>query len=268
MLFLTPLIVLLYTSETSGTKVIVLMTMAALGYMIKPSFAMISLAFSLGALVLSRRAVVAGAVGSLLALAVIAPQSYSTWWREGTLVPYTNSNILAAQLGWSITHWRYETVMVGSDGTGRSYATEFVEPADPVAWLYDNPGPAFSLALGHTIAAFDWTNLRPYIIDDALPAYPARNILIGAMLFLGFSRMINRRGYCTRDYALDVLLVGNLAVLPFLAVETRFTLIPMIIVSILVLEHFKAGVSWQTAVRACGFGLVFSFATFMIQTTV
>lgn len=272
-----PLIVAAYLAlknEKSGTALVLIAALAAAAWMVKSALITIALPATLvWAMVLfnSRRlphAWIASAASVLIACLIIAPQVYVAYWKLGTLYPYPNGSVFVDQLAWGHEYWKWETVMPPEGNPkGRAWLSPFgpIAPAEYVGSMLANPLKAVELFGGHLLTAFDYTNLKVYIDNLALPPMSPNNVIVGMIIFLGLQRTLSLVGpgrYRLHDAVIDASLFGGIVMLPLLAVETRFSLIPMTMLTVRFLEAVTARTRdiSQSIGMALIFGLVFATA--------
>jgi hypothetical protein len=196
-----------------------------------------------------RKGIIAGAAATLAFAIIVAPQIYVSVSRFGSWFPYPNSQILSKQLAWGSTMWHYATT-VTTDGTtklkfaGRRYLTpyEAAVPENYAGYLIENPRIAIALFGGHLVGAFDYTQLKTYVTDPEIETFSPTNLVVGFAIFaclMLWLRRLMERTYDVSDFFLDAIFFGVVAVLPLLAVGTRFSLLPMIVI-------FLRLISWTT----------------------
>ena len=128
---------------------------------------------------------------------------------------------------------------------------------------------ALSLAVGHFFAAFNYASMKTYAQNFQAPAFSLLNFSIGMILFLGIMGSILAYMYqpkALENIFIDGVIVGNAALLPLLAVETRFSLISMAFLFLRAFQLPSLVKSREVGVLI-GFGAVlFSFAFVLIGT--
>ena len=208
-----------------------LLVFAALAWMVKGSFSAISIPVAGLAVVMavqtkgSRLAVLGGA---FLALIIIAPQSYVAWHKFGTLYPHPDWTVMAKQIVWGHSAWRYETSTEDGNWRGVFRPAPFpvIEtPDEYITRLKTAPLEIAALWVGHVVGAFDHSQLKVYIVEARSSLFSPFNVLVGAVLFLGLARwagVLRGGNYRRSDFFLDSIMLGGAAALPLLAVETRF----------------------------------------------
>jgi hypothetical protein len=178
--------------------------------------------------------IVSAVGGAMIAVIVVLPQVYIAWHKFGTLFPYPAVSILEKQMVWGYRSWRYETDMTGEKPRGVFFPTPFVPIKDKTEYLdrlRSSPGEVVALWIGHVVAAFDYSHLKTYVTEKRSP-FSVFNVVVGTVIFLGVAQWsLALRIYDRADVFLDSVLIGSVAVLPFLAVETRFSLLAMTVLS-------------------------------------
>jgi hypothetical protein len=231
--------------------------------MIRASLLPVSALVVLLALFVGRKKPVMLALSVCLALVVVAPQSYVAMQRFGTPYPYPSNSLLASQMAWAQQMWKYETLIQMPASTGIKYPTPF----HPVA----SQGPVGSLlqfvatSAGHVVAAFDYTHPKVYSTEYGPPRLSLINVVVGAALALAISQWaatIVQRRYHTADALLDAVVAGNLAVLPFAAVELRFALPAAMALAV---RALKSRPPLHLAFMAVAFGFFFATATLWLN---
>jgi hypothetical protein len=248
-LVLGPLIFAIYLLLHNGRNsaaVVTLGVFAGAAWMIKPSFLIIACAaWALAAYICLRSLTIKSATLSLLLGvvafgAIIAPQVHVASTKFASFSPYPKQDVMRLQLAWGTGLWRYETYLIPfirPVGRGRYFRTNTEPvPVDQYAsYMLSNPGTAAALVGGHLIGAFDYTHLKTYITTPKKLSFAPFNIVVGFVMFIGMMqwfRTIIRQDYGREDYFLDSIFFGVIVVFPFIAVETRFSLLAMLVVTL------------------------------------
>lgn len=272
-IILAPALVILYAalrSQTWQTAFYAAAYLAGMSYMLKPSLILVSLvlmAMMLWMLLFKKVALHHLVAAFTIIAAITAPQLYASYQNAGTLMPYYSGNVMSSQLGWAISHWRYETVMFDDTFAGRRFVTPFDDLS--LQEVMRSPGTLLALGIGHLVGAFDHWTLKTYVTDVSLPPFSGINVIVGAALFVALLHTVRRLVRQTAsDFVLNAILIATVCVLPFLAVETRFAFLPMLVVVVRAAEWVQlSGSRILDGTMAVLFGTAFAFAASMIHHT-
>jgi hypothetical protein len=188
------------------------------------------------------------AISGLVVALIIGPQIIVSMVKFGSPYPYPVSEVLSAQLSFGHRMWKWETVIFDSASErapqGRAFLSPFgdIAPEEYLPGLFTDPLKALALIGVHVLAAFDYTHLKIYIDQPDLPPFSLNNVLVGFLLFTGLSHLLRSildRSYRSEYAHLDILFFGIVVVFPILAVETRFSFLPMISMTFRSLSLFR-----------------------------
>ena len=288
-LIIAPLLLtsfLLIGNHRQKTSIVAIAALAGAAWMVKPSFflAMIGAWIIIGYLIISAKQKMLAAMSALTGLAIflilLAPQLNLSLNRWGSVNPYPNTTVLQDQLSWGNEMWHYETLINSGETphrvAARSFRTPYphVEPENYATYLLNNPLIALSLAGGHIIGAFDYANLQTYVPSHQTETFAPFNVFVGfAMISALFNwmRRIATKAYGADDAILDVFFFATIAPLVILAAETRFSLFPMLVLSLRSLmwmhEPLPSSVRLAEATVSAVFGLFFASAVGILAST-
>lgn len=205
----------------------------------------------------------------------IAPQIVSSLTYFGSPLPYPNDSLLTKQLAWGWEMWRYDTYFDPEAGhfRGLRFPTPFKSGDENtfsfVEAVVQRPFAAIALAFGHVFGAFNYANPKVYSPDYILPAFSLINLMVGSIIFLGLygSVLAWRHGVRRLENILiEGLILGNAAVLPFIAVETRFSVLSLAFLSLRTGEVVSTRLSGQERALLIVGTTLFSVAFVLIGT--
>lgn len=279
-LVLGPLTVAGYVHLRSGATwatPALLLALAAAAWMIKGAFLLVAIPIAVVAVWTWWRArlpVRALAAGAVIAAAIIGPQVYVSWQKFETVNPYPATSVLSKQLEWGYGAWRYETDISRPNPRGISAKTPFAPingAAEYFARMAAAPREIVALWFGHLVAAFDYSQIKPYITEPRAP-FSFFNMLVGAVVFLGLSQWLKdmQGGYTAANALVDSIMLGSIVMLPLIAVENRFSLLALLVLTHYAIRNvaadFRTPGFRRGVVLATVFGVVFSTGTsFLIQ---
>jgi hypothetical protein len=289
-LIVAPLLLASFLLVRNGWQKSAIVTIAVLAgaaWMVKPSFflAVIGAWLIIGYLMIvstpRMTSVMAAVVGLLAFLIIIAPQVNLSLNRWGTLNPYPSSTVFWDQLSWGNEMWHYETVIHSNENPprieGRRFNTSYphVKPENYAYYLLNDPLLALSLAGGHIIGAFNYAHLKTYVLSPPKETFSPFNILVGFIIIVSlfnWIRKISNKTYDISDSLLDIFIFTTIAPLVVLAVETRFSIFPMIFLSLGALNwiclKLPVSVRVTEGIVASVFGLFFASACSILASTI
>lgn len=263
--------------------IISLWVLSSLLWMVKGSLALIALPIAVLSTYLffkdASRHRIPTLMGVALATVVIGPQSYVTQLKFGTLYPYPQTGVLFKQIQLGQTAWHYETVYAQNRDGSYRWQGEFSRntniPTETTqeyfAQIYEAPYVIVGNWVGHLYSAFNYSNPQVYIISQ-FTHISILNFALGSLFFVGFQYRMARlasSGYDVVDFYCDSILIGAVALLPLLAVETRFSYLATVI---LLWWFFRWSSDWRTNKRKIAdisgglvFGSLFAFAMLLVD---
>lgn len=241
-------VILALTNKNIGETILVASLLAGFTWMMKTSFIIMSASILVFLFLLIwrerkslRERILVIGLALVIATIPVAPQMYSMYNRFSTLDPYPTKSFASLQLalGWGM--WRYDTVYLPDQKrfAGLPFLTPFgikdADNFDLVKEVTNAPDDAAIIAIGHVFSAFNYTNIKTYEKDFSTSTLSVWNVLVGSIIFLGLYGSIRALVYDFKNVSnvfIDGMLYGGAAALPFLAVETRFSLMPLAFLSV------------------------------------
>lgn len=208
------------------------------------------------------------------ALLFVVPQMISSLHHFQTLSLYPVNEVFNYQLDYGVIMWRYDTIFNGVSETieGLRYNTPFqtttFEQLSEAP--FKNSGMILLLGFSHIFAAFNYQNLETYIVYPEgfiLDAFAYQNIIVGLIMFYGSVHAISRWASMKikpADLLIDGMIIVTVAPLAILAVETRFTIIPLALLILRAGQWVQAHDWTRDSFKTVWMGLFFAilFTTF------
>jgi len=171
------------------------------------------------------------ALASLIWLGLIAPQSYISWNKFGTVVPLAQTAVGHDQFAYGVALLNYATIF-DDKGFGPfpvlSPYNDLPAAEKTVAFYLRHPAEGIFLVLAHVWSGLNYVALTPYVAKADLTILSPWLILSSAVVaygFLGLVSLFTRREGRSAAFLLTALALFSCAYTALVGTESRFGLV-------------------------------------------